>query len=397
MEDRAPRPSSHRAHAAAQAAALVVALGALTTLPAGEAAAAGRVSALVGGGAWLAPEQGGHGVLLFAYEGDGLPRQGRWLAEFNTDTLRLNAEGFRFLGGKLELGARGAVEAVFAGLAPDYYRDGLRDAKRGFAAHYAGLSAYAKTELPGYQYLELELAGRRWAFGRLDETAHQLVLPGDLWVLEPRVHYTLWRLRHDDSFADRQRSYPRVRGLALGATVGLDLRSQARPWGARTSDFDPPDPRNAPSERGLLARQWLHAGWQAHGRLRVQLAQHAAYSDGEDDLSRQRIGGLNPYVVPLPGAPWAALLAGNFGSAAASAHVRLLGDVEAGPLVAAVHLQDPHRTGAEAWGTQWGAGGFLDWRHGPWQADLRVGWSPTAADQHAFGMYLALGWATPAP
>lgn len=364
---------------------------------AGAGAAEGRVSLLAGGGAWVQPEAGGHGLLLVAYERDGLPRQGRWLAELNTDTLRLHAEGFRFFGGRLQIGARAAAEAVFAGLLPDYYREGVRDPARGFSAHYAGLAAHAKVELPGYQYVELELGGRRWAFDAAEDTSAALILPAPAWVAEPRLHYTLWRLQDDRSLRDRHRAFPRVRGLALGGSLGVDLRSDAHDWGALDPEvFVPADPRNTPGARILLARQWLQAGWQAHPRLRLQLQQSAAWGEGEDDLTRQRLGGLNPYVVPLPGAPWAALLSGRFVGGGASVHLRVGGDVEVGPMVAGAWMQDPERLGATVWGAHWGVGGFADLRLGAWQIDLRAGWSPTvaaSATPGGVGLYLAAGWA----
>jgi hypothetical protein len=130
--------------------------------------------------------------------------------------------------------------------------------------------------------------------------------------------------------------------------------------------------------------------------VRLQLQESAAFGVGEDDLTRDRIGGLTPFAAPMAGAPWAGWLSERYVAAQGSVHVRAFDDFELGPLVTALGLADPDRTGAQdELGGQWGVGALADYRRGPWQFDLRGGWSPTLADDSgraAWNLFASLGW-----
>ena len=334
-------------------------------------------AALAGGEAWLHGQQGGHGVFLLRADRTGGYRDGHLGAEFNTDTFRLTFDRLRFWHGRLELGLRTAGEAYYAGLLPDYYRAGTIDRGRGFWASYLLAEAGAKLKLPGQGSLELSTGARRWRFGAGRDTSPALALPADPWTWETRLRYTFWRLRDEVSLHQGQRLFPRVRGVALGLELGLDLRSAAAPWGARQGTaFDPVDERNDPAQAILLVRQWLRAGRQLRPRLRVQLGEWASWGRGEDDLTRVRLGGLNPYVVPLAGAPWAAYLASHLAAVSLSGQARVWREVEAGMFFDGAVLEDAQRTGHSGQGTLAGAGLLADGRLGRAQLDLRAGWSP---------------------
>lgn len=366
----------------------------LLSVPAG---AAGKISVVGAGGAWLHPELGGHGIGLVAYERPDTGRRGAVLTvELNTDTLRLRLDGLRPTPG-LEAGAQLAGEALYAGLLPDYYREGRRDPARGFWASYVEGSGWLK-QIQGQHVLELRIALRGWFFNRGDllgvETAPALELPPTTAALEPRLSYTYWRLGGD--IDQRHRLFPRVRGLALGLEVGLEARSDTRAWGARDpAVFDPPDPRNDPLPVAFVARQWLRAGLPLAPRLRTQLTQHALFGSGLDDLNRARVGGMNPYVVPLAGAPWAAFLAGRLLAAEWSLHVKVHGEQEVGLLADVAWIDDADRTGRSGDGVHGGLGLFADLRLGAYQIDVRAGWSPTLraiSSAGSFGLFLALGY-----
>ena len=117
---------------------------------------------------------------------------------------------------------------------------------------------------------------------------------------------------------------------------------------------------------------------------------------GADDLVRLRVGGLNPYSVPLVGAPWAGYLAGNLAAIDASLHVRVWREHEIGVLVDGVALDDADRTGVLARpAVLAGLGAFADLRAGSWQLDLRGGWSPTlrpGSVAGGFSLFAAIGW-----
>ncbi|HEX9105537.1 MAG TPA: hypothetical protein VF997_25170 [Polyangia bacterium] len=381
---------AHRSGGVIAALAAVVAI----VVPATAAAALHHAIALAGGGELSgSPAIGGHGFGLVRYDLDGLPRQSHFAAELNTDTLRVSYDRLRL--GPVEVGVSAAGEVLIAGLLTDYYRDGRNDPARGFYASYAFAGAYAKMGV-GAHFFELAAAARRWFFARAGDTSAALTLPPEAWVGELRLRYTLWMLRPDPSLYQAQRLHARLRGVALGVELGLDERSQASPWGARDVAFTPSDPRNAPGSSIFLARQWLRAGVALHPRVRVQVDEVATWMWNEDDLVRLRVGGFNPYSVPLAGAPWAGYLAGKLAAVDASLHVRVWRDHEVGVVADGVVLDDPRRTADSGVGVLGGVGAFVDARVGAWQLDVRGGWSPTARPGSvagSWGLFAAAGWA----
>ena len=132
-------------------------------------------------------------------------------------------------------------------------------------------------------------------------------------------------------------------------------------------------------------------------RVRLQVDETASVMGGADDLVRLRVGGLNPYSVPLVGAPWAGYLAGDVAAIETSLHVRVAREHEVGLLVDGVALGDVDRTGGAAArpAVLGGVGLFADLRTGPWQLDVRGGWSPTVRPDSVaggFSLFAAIGW-----
>lgn len=377
-------------------AAVILAL--LAFLPVQARAEADQRLALFGGsGAWLDPESGFHAYYAAAYDVEKLWRGAHFGAEFNTDTARLTFDRLSIWDGRLELGAKATYEFFFAGLLIDYYRLGKKDPERGFQASYFHLETHLKATLPADNYLELAVGVRRWFIDTRTNTSEDLVLPPDAWVAEPRLRYTFWRLKHDASLRDRHRLFPRVRGIALGVEIGLDFRNETRPWGALGgTGLDPADPRNDPGDTIFFLRQWLRAGWQFHDRIRTQLSEFASYGYREDDLTRPRIGGLNPWVVPLAGAPWAAFLSEKFIALESSWHFRIWKELEIGAMFHGALLEDVERTGREdVYGFVGGMGAFVDARLWDFQVDLRAGWSPSLdwqSDSGQFSLFGSVGW-----
>ena len=345
-----------------------------------------RIALAGGGELYATPGFNGHGFVLLRYDLDGLPRQARFAAEINTDTLRVSFDHLR-LGRHVELGFYGAGEVLIAGILSDYYRDGVNDSARGCYASYIATAAAVKVDLSPH-YLELVVGGRQWILSRAGATNAALILPPDAFVGEFRLRYTWWQLAPDRSLWEPQRLFPRLRGFAFGVELGLDARSEVRPWGARDPVvFATVDLRNDPSRAILMARQWLRAGITLHARVRLQIDETASLMRGADDLVRLRVGGLNPYSVPLAGAPWAGYLADNLAAVDASLHVRVVGEHEVGLLVDGVALGDLDRTGGAAArpAVLTGFGLFADVRFGNSQLDIRGGWSPTAHPGNALG------------
>jgi hypothetical protein len=222
------------------------------------------------------------------------------------------------------------------------------------------------------------------------------VLPPEAWVFEPRLRYTYWRIASDPSIGERHRLFWRVHGFALGVVLQLDVRSEAHEWGARGSSlFTPADRRNDPRSGSFALIQWIKGGYQIDSRVRTQVAQVMVLGAGLDDLNRMRVGGMNPYVVPVAGAPWAAFLSDRLLAGQWSWHIRLFKEMETGFLVDLAWIDDLERTGASDSGVMTGLGLFADLRLGSFQIDLRAGWAPTLRWQGSggqLGIFGALGW-----
>lgn len=355
-----------------------------------------RFTAWAGAETWNDDLRPFHGAAILAYDLSGLPRGASLGVEYNTDTLRVTYSGLQ-LTDRLELNFGLTGEFFLAGLLRDYWQDAHTIEDRVFLGSYALAFGALKARVLERTYFELVLAGRKWFFSEADTTGDAFELPPDVWVFEPRVRYTWWWLDHDLAWQDRHRPYARLNGIAVGAEFGLDLRSESGPWGARdAAAFTPVDPRNDPEQVIIRGRQWALAGWQMHPVVRTQLAEYAAFGRGEDDLTRDRIGGLNPYSVPLVGAPWAGWLSEEYVAGMWSWHFKVVGDLEIGPLATVVGLEDVGRVGSDEWDVLWGVGGLVDWRYGGWQVDLRGGYSPAVqdrSDRAAYSVWISAGWA----
>ena len=334
-------------------------------------------AAFVGHEQWLSPEIGGHGWVLLDARGRGLTRGGGDLHFFlNTETLQAGVENLPMGTPRLQWSAALRAEGAYAGLLPDYYTQGTMRPGSGFWASYA----YAFTSLKwlpgGAHSVEFVGAARLWLFARIEGSTHpDLQMPPDAAVFEPRLRYTYWNLSSPGEEWQSQVAYPRVRGLAVGLELGADVRDNAQAWGA-VRGID--DGRNHPGRVILMARQWLRAGAQIGPRVRVQLEESASWGDGEDDLTRPRAGGMNPYVVPIPGMPWASLLSERLLAAQASVHVRpsLRYPHEVGVAVAGGAFNDVRRIGAlDTFGGAGGVAAFTDLRFGRWQVYARAGWA----------------------
>jgi hypothetical protein len=333
-----------------------------------------RLALWAGSESSLSPETSWHGIARIHYE--LIAPRARFVVDFNSDTLRLSVEGLRF--GRIEVGFGAGGELFIAGLLGDYWRDGHDISSRGFRASWVAAGAWAKLDLAP-SFVELGVSGRRWFFQRTNDTDPLLVLPPEAWVGEWRLRYTLWSLAPDESLWETQRPFPRLRGVAFGLELSLDARSATYRWGL--------DSRNDPSSLVLGARQWLRAGVRLSSRLRLQVEEGAVWLSGADDLDRVRVGGLNPWTVPVAGQPWAGHLASKVASAQVSLHVRVWREFEVGALVDGVVLDDVHRNG-DSPGALFGAGAFVDFRLRGWQLDVRGGYSPP----NGTSLFASLGW-----
>ena len=340
-------------------------------MPAASSAQSWQAASAAGGDFALQPELEGHGFVLFDATRSEVAGGTLRLA-FNTDTVHVGLERLPLVKKKLELSVALRGELFIAGLLTDYYVRGERVDDFGFRASYVHFLPRLQWHVKSRHTLELLLDVRRWFFGRSDTDA-AFTLPPDTWVFEPRIGYVYWHIKADAKEWQAHRLFPRIRGVGLQISVGADVRSDRRPWGAPGSG-----PRNDPSKAILIARQSMRAGWQARPLVRFQLEQTASWGEGEDDLTRNRVGGMNPYVVAVPGLPWAALLSERLLMGQLSAHVRACepSPHEFGLTLAGGALNDVRRQGElDEFGGAGGISAFADLRFGRWQLHSRLGWA----------------------
>lgn len=354
-------------------------LGALVWL--GAAAGASAQSALfVGGGGqlWSKPDLDGNGIALVHYR---LPEVGggEVQLEWNTDTVTAAWVGVP-LGDGVSLSVFGRAEALLAGVLLHYHQMGQKLPQRGFNASYGQVGGRLALDR-GWHHLNFELGGRRWAFSPNGETAGALTLPADTWVIETRARYTLWGFDGDASFAEPHRPTWRLSGVGAGAELGADLRSDGRPFGDLSGlAGGAPETRNEAGRTPAWLRGWAGMGHRL-GAARLQVVERFGAGRGQDDVSRARVGGMNPYVVPTLGLPWATWLPNAYAATRLSLHLPIGGQSELGPAVDAVFLPqaDARRItppkGLDGLALVAGVGVLADLRLGDWQVDAQVGWA----------------------
>lgn len=278
-----------------------------------------------------------HGMLDFGVRGED------WSAELLTDTLdaRWTPEGDR---GKAWVGGR--VAGFAAGLQISPWTDGRPDPERALIVSYAGVEAGAQRYLKAGFYAGIEGHARRYLFNAMPTTA--ISVPDHRPVV------------HADEVLGWYRDWAHVQ-----LRPGLDLAP-----GSPTAIVQP----------HAVAAGQLDPGWPLSPRLEI----HAGWADSQDDVTKTRLGGLNPYSVPLAGAAWAEFWVTDYAAVRAGPELTVKG-VRTAPLVDAAWFD-----GQTAWAVA------LDTRvtHERFFTDLDVGWAPTLPrpDGHSsWGLWYALG------
>ena len=333
------------------------------------------IDAFVAGDVWPTPEGGGHGIVYLGWRWQA--PFGLVYAQYNTDTLTAGVTGL-CLTNDLCVGAQLKGQVGFAGLLPDYYVDGQRILNLGFSASYLSAAVHAQYRTADRLFLTFQSRARRWFFARTGSTRSDFPLPKDTWVFEQQLDLTWWSFAPDPSTQDPHRPSWRLTGLGFGLQANFHHRLDAPSWGIAD--------RNTPDRNLFFIRQWAAIGIPIGTRVRLQLTERGGWGWSEDDLTRARIGGLNPYVVPIAGVPWAGFLAGRYLAGQATLHFNVGGDIEVGPQFDVVTLRDIRRRDEDAFGWAMGVGAFVDVRWGRWQGELRAGYSPDAS-----------GWQTNTP
>lgn len=335
-----------------------------------------HASALGGGEVNFAPgidnQLGGHGWAGFDSVGEGIVGGGDLRLFYNTTKLHVGIERIRFAHDKLAFFAFLEGEAVISQLLNDYFKQGRRIDEFGIKASYALLHTKLQWYPGRHQTIEILAPVRYWWFGDRSTTSGY-TLPPNTWVFEPHIGYNFWKIDVRAEEWESHRVFPRIKGIAVGIDGGFDVRSDSRPWGI-------PDGRNDPGKVIYSVSQWLRAGWELGRFVRLQLDQWGQYGWRQDDITRRRIGGASPYVIPVPGLPWPGLISERLFAGQLGLHLKAKesSQHEFGLLVAGGAFNDVTRVGAL--NTYGGAGGlalFGDLRFGPtgrYQLDIRGSW-----------------------
>jgi len=351
-------------------------------------------SAAAGADFAFVPEATGFGFVLFEATGKDKAGKGDVRLYYNTDTIHLEIERVP-MGKSFELSVALRGEIFFAGLLHQYYQQGLRRSELGFNASYVVLLPKIQWHVAHHHTLELVTNVRHWFFGDKN-TDPAYLLPADTWVFEPRLGYIYWKIDSPGEEYRASRLFPRIQGVAAGASVGVDVRSDVRTWGFVNTGTSI-DGRNDPHKAIWTLNQWLRAGWKTGERFRLELQETANWGWFQDDITRMRVGGMNPYVVVVPGLPWSANISERLLLAQLSAHIRPKADKpqELGLLVSGGGINDPRRQGLlDDYGGIGGLALFTDLRWGRWQVYARIGWAfPTKwlLDDPHFSGFVGLG------
>jgi hypothetical protein len=352
-----------------------------------------HAAALGGGELNFTPELSGHGWASFDSVGEGIVAGGNLRLFYNTTKLHAGIERLSFADGKLAFFGFVEGEAVISQLLNDYFQQGQRIREFGFKASYLLVDTKLQWYPGRHQTLEIILSARRWWFAPRDFTSSSYQLPPDTWVFEPRIGYNYWGIDVPAQEWEAHRVFPRIEGVAVGITGGLDLRSDVQVWGLD-------DGRNDPGKVIYTVSQWLRAGWSLGPLVRLQLDEWGNYGWAQDDITRRRMGGVNPYVIPVPGLPWTGLISERLLAAQLGLHLKAKEDSqhEFGILVGGGAFNDVMRVGNLS--TYGGAGGLSlhgDLRFGPtgrYQVNVRVSWGFPVAwllDPPYFAGLLAFG------
>lgn len=352
-----------------------------------------HAAALGGGELNVTPELSGHGWASFDSVGEGIVAGGNLRLFYNTTKLHAGIERLSFADGKLAFFGFVEGEAVISQLLNDYFQQGQRIREFGFKASYVLVDTKLQWYPGSHQTLEIIASARHWWFAPRDSTSSTYQLPPNTWVFEPRIGYNYWGIDVPAYEWEAHRVFPRIDGVAVGITGGLDLRSDVRVWGLD-------DGRNDPGKVIYTVSQWLRAGWPLGPLVRLQLDEWGNYGWAQDDITRRRIGGVNPYVIPVPGLPWTGLISERLLAAQLGLHLKAKEDSqhEFGILVGGGAFNDVTRVGDLS--TYGGAGGLSlhgDLRFGPtgrYQVNVRVSWGFPVAwllDPPYFAGLLAFG------
>lgn len=275
-----------------------------------------------------------HGILnLGMYKGP-------WSLELLTDTLDVHYQ-HHYEGGRAWAGARLAGFAAQMLINP--WRDGQPERFRALIASYLGADAGVVTYLPAGFYLGAAAESRAYRFSKLpDETT--IDVPDPTLVVSPDLFVGWWS-----------------KTARAEIRAGADIQGDER----------------APRIRG-------EAIYRPESTLAVRAEARGGIAKNQDDLTYTRLGGSNPYVVPLAGAAWGEFRVENYGALRAGPSYNA-GFLDVSILADFVAFEDEHREMHKEYGFA------LDTsiRENDAYVNLTVGYAPEIERQRDIGRWSA--------
>ena len=201
----------------------------------------------------VAPEFVGHGWVLFDACGKSLVGNGDLVLVYNTTKLHVAIDRLSFAKGRLAFFAFAEAEALLSQLLTDYFRRGRRIFEFGFNASYTLLSTKLQWYPGRHQTLEVVVQARYGWFAESSRTSASVVLPPNTFLFEPRVGDVFWKIDTPAGEWEAHRLFPRVQGVGLGLTGGVDVRARTAVWGIGDGRNTANRIGDGPDIAGLLA------------------------------------------------------------------------------------------------------------------------------------------------
>jgi hypothetical protein len=233
-------------------------------------------------------------------------RRGAWSVELITDTLDVRWQP-RWERGRAWAAVRGEFGA--AGLMISPWSLGAPVPEASLLASYGGVEGGAVRYLPKGLYAGFDAHARMWAFGETARTDRACLggesctgggVPNPELRLEAAGIFGWWTPHIQGWVRAGSQLAPQTQQALMG------LCSTYPAWdpmydcaiGSTLQPF---------VQLTAMAR---HKDWRLAPRIELR----AGTASGQDAISRTRIGGLNPYVVPLAGAAWAEFWVESYGA-----------------------------------------------------------------------------------
>jgi hypothetical protein len=282
-----------------------------------------------------------HGILFVRYKRIGLFRPNVGLGlEFNTDTLAADLSAWNVGLPGLSVGTFARAEALLAGVNINWMQDGLNKTERGFGASYGlvgGRVAYTVLQRLSFEF---EASARGWFFNRMPGSAANLRVPKPFAAAEPRARIKWEGLTPD---GHRLGLYTGLRGML---EIGADVRTNREGFGGFTDGKV--ESRNSDASTSLVPQRLSAQGFAGFRFFRMvwfQAVGNLGYGIHEDDITRTRVGGQNPYTVTMPGAAWGEFVCDRYAATSLYLGVRPMPLLYAGAGIHGAVVNDPGRVG----------------------------------------------------